>query len=114
MVWSDRFVSNKVAQTTKRTLGGVPIVFAVPLYRGSAITLVATEEYGWLSGTVVQQLVAMADSPGAVYSLEVETYTYSVVFRHDDPPAVEMSPLIPRTNQASGDFFIGQIKLLYV
>lgn len=114
MVWTDRFVSTAVAQTVKRTLGGVPVVFSVPLYRGSNITLVATEEYGWLSGTVVQQLITMASSPGAVYSLEVETDTYSVIFRHDEPPAVEMTPLIPRTNQNSGDFFIGQIKLLYV
>lgn len=114
MVWTDRFVSTSVAQTVKRTLGGVPVVFSVPLYRGSNITLVATEEYGWLSGTVVQQLITMAATPGGVHSLEVETDTYSVIFRHDEPPAVEMTPLIPRTNQNTGDFFIGQIKLLYV
>lgn len=114
MVWVERYASQKVVQTVKRTLGSVPVVYAGLMEKGTLITLRATEEYGWIKKSVVSQLLAIAEVPGGVYILNFNGTQYSVVFRHHDSPAVDMEPLIPRTADGSDDYFIGEIKLLTV
>lgn len=115
MVWVDRYVSLQVAQSAKTTLGGRPVIYSLALTKGQPITLVATEDYGWLDLTTVQALQAMADSPGGIYSLVYGAATYSVVFRHQDAPALELAPLVYRvTPDTTTDWFIGQIKLFTV
>jgi hypothetical protein len=118
MVWRERYSSSGVAQTVRRTLGGVPVVFAETLEKGVPITLAATEVNGMLLGalrrSVVTQILARAAVTGAVYILNFNGVTYSVIFRHDDPPAVAMEPISPRTADANEDYFRGEIKLLTV
>lgn len=114
LAWVDQFQWSPVAQTVKVTLGGRPIVFSVPLVKGQPITLQAEESYGWLTKDMVDSLVSMASASGAVYSLEFGATVTDVVFRHEDPPALEIQPLIARETYTSDDYFIGKIKLLTV
>lgn len=111
MAWAERFASHAVAQSTRITLGGRSVVYSLGLTKGQPITLVATEDTGWIDYTTVQALQAMADSPGAVYTLVYGTDSLSVIFRHQEPPALDLAPLVYRVAFDPTDYFIGQIKL---
>lgn len=111
MQWQDRHVSQDVEQTVRRTLTGNMVVFSAGLVKGQKVTLVSTEESGWLTKATVDSLLALASVPGAVYSMIHAGVSYSVIFRHDESPAVDFQPLIPRMSMGDGDYMIGTIKL---
>lgn len=114
LVWQERYTSQLVQQTTRRTLGGLPVIFSSALTKGESITLVAGSDLGWLRKSDVDSLLARAAVPGAQYTLVFEGVSITVVFRHDDPPAVDMTPVFPREAQLDTDYMRGSIKLLTV
>ena len=114
MIIQDRDSSYAVAQSVKRTLGGQLKVFFAQLSRGKPITIIATEDSGWINKATVDQLYDMANSAGAVYELLVNGVSRSVVFRHHEAPAFEASPLVYRNNQQAEDYYTCTIKLLTV
>jgi hypothetical protein len=114
MVWKERYQPSKVAQSVRRTLGGRPFIYVGALQAGENITLEATVNYGWLTKTVVDQLMSRAANATGIYVLNFDSVNYNVMFRHVDAPALELEPLIPRVSHESGDFFIGQLKLITV
>lgn len=114
LVWADRESYSPVAQTAQRTLGGVAVITSAQLSEGTPITLSSLQDQGWVLKTQLDAIKALADVAGGVYSLTIGSDTYQVMFRHEDPPAVEFGPLIPRTIPLDDDWFIGTIKLLTV
>lgn len=114
MIWTDRYSSQTVEQTTKRTLTGRLVVFSAGLTAGLSITLVAQEDAGWLTKAQVDALLVMAAVPGAIYQLTYGSDTYNVMFKNDSPPAVEFKPIIYRMAAQDGDYLIGTIKLITV
>jgi hypothetical protein len=114
MQWTDQHAHSPVAQDRVRTLGGGQLIYSQALVAGQPVTLEAQEDTGWITGTMLDQIKAMAATPGAVYTLVVHAFTAQVVFRHEEPPAVEFRPLQPKANPASGDYYIGTLKLLTV
>jgi hypothetical protein len=114
MVWLDRDSWAPVIQTMKRTLGGKIVVNTDSLEKGRPITLSTLEDQGWLTYTQRNTVLQMAAIPGAVYALVIGSETFSVMFRHNEPPAVEFKPLIERAVPLAGDYFLGQIKLLEI
>lgn len=114
MVWSDRYSYSPVTQNVNRTLGGVIRVTSLQLKKGRPITLEAIQDQGWLTRTVVDQVKALADVAGATYSLTVGPESFIVMFRHEDGPAVEFLPLIPRGEPLDDDYFVGTLKLITV
>ena len=114
MTWQDKHQWLPVAQTVRRTVAGNVVTFAQGLTRGRPITLVANQSQGWLTLDQVTALQALASTVGATYSLMIEADVFIVQFRHEDFPAIEVEPLIPRLNEASTDFYSGTIKLLTV
>jgi hypothetical protein len=114
MLWVDRDSFSPVAQTMKRTLGGTLVLFSRALSAGRPITLEAQQDTGWITRDMLDGLTTMASTPGGVYTFEYHGFFSSVVFRHDDPPAVEFSPIQPRAVPLSGDYYTGALKLLTV
>lgn len=114
MEWTDQFSSQVVEQTTRRTLTGKLVIYSASLQKGQKVTLVSTEEYGWLTRAQADALLALAEIPGVIYSMVRNGETYNVVFRHDEPPAIDLRPLIPRMSMESTDYLVGTIKLLIV
>jgi len=114
MVWVDRFISQKVGQSLKRTLGGRPVIYSGAVGFGISITLEATEDYGWLPKSDVDQLVTFAEGVGSIFTLTFNAVNYDVVFRHNEPPALDFRPFVPRVAHVATDYFIGQIKLVTV
>jgi hypothetical protein len=114
MTWSDKIKYAPVAQNVRRTVGGTPIIDYGLLSKGRPVTLTSLEDQGWLTLAQVESLQALADVPGAVYTLTIAGETHFVMFRHHDQPALEMSPLIPRSTPVAGDWYAGTIKLMTV
>lgn len=114
MVWAERFGYAPVAQEVLTTLGGTPIVYSHALKAGVPITLLALEDQGWLTKAMVDAVQSSANTPGAQYALIIGAESFQVVFRHHEPPAVEMIPLLTRAVPLAGDYFVGQIKLMTI
>jgi len=114
IIWEDRHLTQSVEQVVRRVLGGSPVIRAGALGGGVPITLVATQNYGWLSRAQATAVLALADTPGSVVSLVYGAEVFEVVFRHNDAPAVDLQPLLARQAPLSTDHYIGRIKLLTV
>lgn len=114
LVWRDRWGSQSVSQTTVRTLGSVPIFYHASLHAGNKVTLESLDDQGWQTYETVQKLYALASVPGAQYLLDLGPVQFSVLFRHEDAPALEATPLIPRTVPQPGDHFTISLKLITV
>lgn len=113
-IWVDRFNSTQVSQTRKRSLAGRQIITALQLIAGRPITLQSGEAFGWMTKTTLDQISTLADQVGATYTLIFGVETFTVAFRHDDPPAFEFVSFVPRTTHESTDYFVGTIKLVTV
>lgn len=114
IVWADRDSWSPVSQSVGRTLGGKIIVQSVQLQGGRPITLSTLPDQGWITYEQRSNLLQMAAIAGAVFSLTIGVEVFSVIFRHDEPPAVDLQPIITRSVPIIGDFFYGTIKLLQV
>lgn len=114
LVWVDRFTPNPVAQSFKRSYGGRVLLTSLQLIAGRAITLEAGQTYGWIDKSVADELIIMSQQVGATYSLVFGLETMTVMFRHYEPPAVELTPFVPRTEHEATDILIGRIKLVTV
>jgi len=111
IVWTDQFRTSKIAQTNQRTLGGQLVSYELALVEGIDITLEAQTDTGWLKKSEVEAVQALAEVVIATYTLIFEGETFTVQFRHDEPPAVDFTPIIFRRNSEPGDFYTGTIKL---
>ena len=107
--WTDRWDWSPVAMETARTLGGTPVVWSQPLSGGRPVTLEAQEDVTWLDLATVEAIRAMAAQAGASFNLIWEFEAHTVMFRHDDAPAVSFQPLWPHH-----DLFTGTLKLMTV
>lgn len=109
--WVDEQSWSPVRQTVQRRLNGGVVVFAGSNLAGRPITLEADADY-WLRRDEVADLQALAAVPGNVMSLSIRDQTMTVIFRHQDAPAVDLAPLVDYEDAADDDPFVGQIKLM--
>lgn len=116
LYWAERLTSYEVAQTARRTLGGRLVINSAPLYEGGLVTLVATQDTGWINTGMMSVLRAKASIPGLVMYLTFheELIQVPVVFRHHEPPALELVQLTPKKLLEPRDYYIGTIKLIRV
>ena len=105
LIWTDRDNWQPVAQTARPTLDGGLAVFHQPLVAGRPITLISTESSGWVDRQTLDALQALASIPGSLHTLTMGTQTFTVLWRHDDPPAIQAEPLVARINPGAGDWF---------
>lgn len=114
LVWEDKYDYSIISQEVKYTLAGTPIVYSGAYSAGRPITLVATDDQGWVEKTIADQIYALAQQSGGIYSLVIGAETFQVMFRNHEPPSVSLKPLSPRAVPLSGDYFTGSIKLMTV
>jgi len=130
LMWTDRHSAPRVRQQVKQTIGGSIVVYSIPIVIGLPITLVADKDTGWMTGQQVQSLENLAFQAGATFVLTLTmdpvgtfgqsgyiagyTTTQNVMFRHNDAPALDIAPIVPRLNEEVGDYYTGTIKLITV
>ena len=107
--WSDQHEWSPVAQEVATTLGGNTVFFAQGLTGGQPITLEIEDGITWVDRETVDAIQAMADQPGATFTLVWEVQAMTVQFRHHNKPALSLQPLWP-----NHDLFTGTIKLIRV
>ena len=105
LTWQDRDNWQPVAQTARATLDGGLAVFHQPLLAGRPITLVSTEFSGWVDRVTLDALHALASVPGSLHALALGADQFTVIWRHDDPPALQAEPLVARLTPGPGDWF---------
>ena len=114
LIWSDRDQYTPVVQEVKVTLGGGPIIYSGSITANRNITLVATTDQGWVSEDQRAALVSMSQAVGSEFTLTVGFENFKVMFRHQEPPALDLIPLITRAVALPGDYFYGSVKLFTV
>lgn len=114
MLWVDENDYSTVDQSAVRTLGGNVLVYAQQLSKGIPITLRGVEDTGWLLKPQVVAVQALADAAGASYALTLGSKSFTVVFRHHEPPAFEANALIPRVETTDSDYYTATIKLMTI
>ncbi len=107
--WIDQYASSPIAQSVLRTLGGALVTYQQNLTDGMPITLLAQDRVAWFDQTQVNSIKVIADVAGGIYSLDLDGDVYNVMFRHQEPPAVDFAPVMPHA-----DYYFGTIKLMTV
>lgn len=114
LVIDGEFEFTGVRAEVAHSLGGTPIVWEDSI-QGKPLDLVGTRDEGWIDRTTLLALQALAGVAGATYTLTYESDTYNVRFRHEDVPAIEAFPIIPRPNPDGTDWYSNvRIKLMEV
>jgi hypothetical protein len=102
-----------IAESAEMTLGGGIVIYGGEV-SGRPIDLIGEEIRGWIKYSELKMLREMASESEATYSLNYDGDTYTVRFRHEDSPVLEMTPIIRRVKYKNDDWFYGTIKLMEV
>lgn len=114
MLWVEEFAYTGIVQSIKPTLGGTPVLFTATESGPLVLTLRSEADQGWQTYAQVKTLLAMAKVVDGVYLLTMGGRSYSVMFRHYDPPVIEAEPIIPRTAYQDTDYFTVTLKLISI
>lgn len=92
--WTDR-TWTPVKQSFTRGLTGKPIIQSAAASLGRPITLDQPNGGAWWSAAVAkeQQVLQWYETAGQVLTLTIRGTSYTVRFRHHEPPAYEAAPL---------------------
>ena len=115
LVWVDEKTYAPVKQRVRETLGGSPFVSAQPLQGGRPITLVARQRRGWMTRATVNAIDTLAAQAGGIFTLVIGAQSFQLTFRHDDPPAANLTPLVTfRVDAPDEDLYIGTLKFMTI
>lgn len=112
--WQDEFDWSPVEQATEySTTGALLIDLAVKL-TGRPITLMGTDNLGWITRAKLLQLKALAESPQEM-ELDYHSRTFTVRFRYDNGTPVTADKIIQRIPPRDTDLYYRlNIKLIIV
>ncbi len=111
LIWEDEFSQTKVLASRETTISVDVVYFEQATSEGRNIDLVAYDNSGWLTRNQVLALQEMANTPGGIFQLEYGGEVYTVRFRHEDAPVLELTPVRPTSNPQNDDYYFGRIKL---
>lgn len=104
LIIDKEFDFSAVQSKVSRTLGGGLVVWE-QVQSGRPLDLVGGSDFGWLTGTIIAQVKALANVPNATYTLIHNYSTYRVRFRHEEGAPVSATPLVARPNQEATDYY---------
>ena len=115
MIWAQRHSSEEyVVQEQKRTLGGRMYVFTGSNASPTFIPLESSDSQGWLTEAMVDSCYQMSLNPENTYQCVIGDNSYTVSFRHFDPPAFSATQLDQIGVLAPPGFYLATIKLFTV
>jgi len=111
--WTDQHAWQPVEQSMDRGLDGALIVQAMAIPSGRPITLAGVENgAGAMPLSDLQQLEAWAAIPLQQMTLAILGQTYTVMWRHQEKPALESSQLLFVDNPDADDLYQVTAKLM--
>ena len=113
LVWNDEFMNSEIDAIKRLTLAQNYNIQEFNVCE-KPITLEATENQGWLTRKQVEMLYEKASVPNKTYPLIYNGKHYLVRFRWEDPPVIDVTPILPRPNMADDDYYYGTIKLMQI
>ena len=115
LIIEDRLSHPGVRSSVTPTLAGGIIIQEFSQIDNRYVDLVGGDDYGWIQYSILQNIRSIAMLANTAYTLVYETETYTVRFRHEEPPVVYAEPIIPQVEPSSGDWWNNvTIKLMKV
>jgi len=113
--WSDEANWFPVEQVAARTITGALVVSAATRIAGRPITLQPFDESsGWVQAPAVTQLRNWAAVKGQQLTLTLRAQTFTVIFRHHEPPAFEATQIKFQRDIDSADWFTVTLRLMEI
>lgn len=104
LILKDLYGNPKISADVEMSIGGVPIINEQD-FVGRPLTLIGGDVSEWIAFSDLQNLITLASTKGASYTLTYESTIFTVRFRHEDSPVIEAEALIPRSNHVATDWF---------
>lgn len=116
LMWTDEFNWSPVVSNVERTLSGALVIDTAQRQNGRPISLSAPrEEMAWTVRSTVEKLALWATVPDERFLLMLDNgQTFNVVFRHQDAPVIEASPVRGHTSFADDDFWHLKLKFMEI
>lgn len=114
LTWEDELSWSPVEQTVATSITGATIIDTASRTNGRPITLVGSEEHAWIPYSIISQLLAWAADPATEMTLSIGATPYAVIFRHNDKPAIDVSPIVAYSVREGSDYFYGTLKFLEI
>ena len=103
-----------VSMSYRQTLSGGIRVFQGTVSAGRKLTLMATNDQGWVSKENRDKLLELASRIGEPLTLDSGNESYTVMLDHSEGSAVNLTPFIHRRIPLNGDYYTGTIKLITI
>ncbi len=116
--WVDEFTWSPIQQTIETTLTGALVIQESKQLKGRAITFVGKEDMAWINRTTADQLASMKNTGGLVMQLSFAEYvdgaytgvvkansSFNVMFRHYEPPPLELESVLRFDNFETTTWF---------
>ena len=112
-IWIDEYDQEICPGTVYIALDGTENMYVGCRKANRSITLEATEETGWLSGTTIDALFTMARVRDASYILSRNCVDYTIRFRHEvNGGPIQMKLLVPSAAPGADTWYYGKIYLM--
>ncbi len=115
----DEHAWSPVSQSVSYTLTGALWVDVSVKQTGRPLTLAAGTDqdgfpYGLTTRATYAQLRALADTPGQQCTLTYLGVAYQVIWRHEDPPALDARDLVDYADPAPTDYVLPTLKFTVI
>lgn len=113
--WSDEASWHPVEQTVERTITGALIVSVAARIKGRSITLQSIDQSSaWVQRPKVDILRNWAAVAGKQLTLTLRDQTYTVIFRHHEPPAFDATQIKFQREVEASDWFTVVLRLMEI
>lgn len=111
LYWADEYAWSPVRQAEDRSLTGALIIDNGGMQEGRPITLKPVDPASaWLRRSVLEQLKTWAATPGQQMTLLLGASVHTVIWRHQEPPALSAEPVVHYSDIAGEDFYLATLK----
>lgn len=115
LYWSDELAWAPVEQSIERTITGGVIVSVAARTAGRPITLEPEDDSSsWTTRATLDQLYTWASIPGQQMTLAIRGGTKTVVFRHQEAPVIDATPVVHYDDVQNADFYKVSLRLMEI
>lgn len=112
--WVDEHAWQPVTSSYARTLTGAAVIESQARIAGRPITLQSPSDEVWWTRDGFSSLKSWLDAPDQQLTLTILGNSYTVRFRHHEPPAAEAKPVIFYGDPVGADYIIPLLKFMTV